>query len=286
MDKNLLEQPKKENAIKAVPEQGNIATISDMIMKQKSAIAMVINGSTEEERKKNAERFARIAITEIRKQPQLAECSPTSFMGSLMMCAQLQLEPGPLGHAYLVPYRGECQFQVGYQGLIELAYRSGKVKSIYAEVVYTKEVESGQFYYSMGLNRTLSHNIDLLGDSRGGELIAVYAVAELLDGVKSFVVLSKTEIDLAKKKSQSLAGQNPQYSPWNTSPEEMWKKTAVKRLSKYIPKSIEMAQAIELDDVAETGDVQIFDAESLPFPETATQKLSNALDQKLTNQGK
>lgn len=254
------------------------STIAHLIQSQMPAIAMVINGRTEEERQRNTQRFARIVLTEVRKNPKLAECSQASFASSLMTIAQLNLEPGPLGHAHLIPYKNECQFQIGYQGLIELAYRSGKVKTIYAEVVYRKEIEGGTFSYSMGLNRNLHHEIDLLNDLREGDLSAVYAVAELEGGAKSFVVLSVRDIDRAKKSSQSARSE---YSPWSTSPEEMWKKTAVKRLAKYIPKSIEMAQAIQLDDQAECGETQIFDADSLPVPETPAEQLASEIDAKL-----
>ena len=84
------------------------------------------------------ERFTRMALTAISVNPKLAECTPKSFMGSLMNAAQLGLEPNtPLGQAYLIPYKNkgnmEVQFQIGYKGLIELAYRSGEFANIYAK---------------------------------------------------------------------------------------------------------------------------------------------------------
>lgn len=261
-----------------IAAQKETNTIAQLIQSQMPAIAMVINGRTEDERQKNAQRLARIALTEVRKNPKLADCSQASFASSLMQIAQLNLEPGPLGEAYLIPYKNECTFQIGYQGLIALSYRSGKVKTVYAEVVYRKEVELGLFHFEMGLKRDLIHNIDVLDDSREGDLVAVYAVAELEGGAKSFVVLTQKDIDRTKKSSQSATSN---YSPWNTAPEEMWKKTAIKRLSKYIPKSIEMAHVIQLDEQAERGEVQIFDADSLPIPTTPSEKLIGALDKKL-----
>lgn len=41
-----------------------------------------------------ADRLARIATTEIRKVPKLASCDQASFLGAIMQCAQLGLEPG------------------------------------------------------------------------------------------------------------------------------------------------------------------------------------------------
>ena len=76
------------------------------------------------------ERFTRMALSAINNTPALAECTPMSFIAALMNAAQLGLEPNtPLGQAYLIPYKNkgimECQFQLGYKGMIDLAYRSG-----------------------------------------------------------------------------------------------------------------------------------------------------------------
>ncbi len=74
------------------------------------------------------ERFTRMALSAINNTPELADCTPMSFIAALMNAAQLGMEPNtPLGQAYLIPYRNkgtlECQFQLGYKGLIDLAYR-------------------------------------------------------------------------------------------------------------------------------------------------------------------
>lgn len=83
------------------------------------------------------ERFTRIALSAVSNNDKLAACTPQSFLAAMMNAAQLGLEPNtPLGQAYLIPYGGACQFQIGYKGLIDLAYRSGEVKMIDAQVVY------------------------------------------------------------------------------------------------------------------------------------------------------
>ena len=81
------------------------------------------------------ERFTRMALSAINNTPALAECTPMSFIAALMNAAQLGLEPNtPLGQAYLIPYKNkgimECQFQLGYKGMIDLAYRSGQIQMI------------------------------------------------------------------------------------------------------------------------------------------------------------
>ena len=90
------------------------------------------------------ERFTRIVLSALSSSPKLAQTTPQSFLGAMMTAAQLGVEPNtPLGQAYLIPYLNhgtlECQFQLGYKGLIDLAYRSGEVSVIQAQVVYDND---------------------------------------------------------------------------------------------------------------------------------------------------
>lgn len=205
------------------------------------------------------ERMSRIVMTEVRKNPQLAECDKASFFGSVIQCAQLGLEPGTgLGHAYLLPYRNkgkmEVQLIVGYQGMIDLAERSGKV-TIDAHVVYAKD----HFKFTLGLNPTIEHD-PYWGDGDRGEVTGAYAVARYADGRHKFRVLSRAEIDAARNASKS--GKSS-YSPWASHYDEMARKTAVRRLFKMLPKSPEsvMAVAERLEsklDNDESQDLDVF----------------------------
>ena len=86
------------------------------------------------------ERFQRQALTVFNSNPQIQKCDPKSFLAAMMTAAQLGLELTPtLGQAYLIPYGGQVQFQLGYRGLMELAYRSGRVKKIEAREVYEND---------------------------------------------------------------------------------------------------------------------------------------------------
>ena len=90
------------------------------------------------------ERFSRITLSALSANPKLKECSPQSFLGAMMTAAQLGLEPNtPLGQAYLIPYRNhgrmECQFQLGYKGMIDLAYRSGEIQTIQAQIGHAND---------------------------------------------------------------------------------------------------------------------------------------------------
>ncbi len=190
------------------------------------------------------ERLARIALTEFRKTPQLAKCNPHSFLGAVIQCAQLGLEPGSgLGHAYLLPFKQEVQFIIGYRGMIDLARRSGQIISLQAHAVF----EGDHFDFAYGLDERLEHVPTSNMESRGG-LIAVYAVAKLKGGGHQVEVMWKSEVDQIR--SQSKAGNS---GPWQSHYEEMAKKTVIRRLFKYLPVSVEMQKATMLDEQAEAG---------------------------------
>lgn len=184
------------------------------------------------------ERMMRIAMTAVTKNPQLAACTQASFFGSVLTAAQLGLEVNtPLGHAYLIPYKNECQFQLGYQGVLELAYRSGKFKRIKAVVVH----EGDEFIYSYGINPELIHV-----PKGSGMATHVYALYELVSGGYDFEVWTwERVIQHGKTYSKSF---NRTDSAWQTAPEEMAKKTVLLTLLKYAPKAVELAEGIQSDN--------------------------------------
>lgn len=196
------------------------------------------------------DRLARIALTEVRRVPKLAKCDQTSFLGAIMQCAALGLEPGgALGHCYLLPFenrkqnRTEVQFIVGYRGMIDLARRSGQIVSLEARAVYQRD----KFKVRLGLDSTLEHEPDWEATDRG-QLTFVYAIAKLKDGGLQFEVMSRAEVE--KVRAMSKAGSN---GPWVSHFEEMAKKTVIRRLFKYLPVSIEIQRAVGLDEQAESG---------------------------------
>lgn len=209
-----------------------IMRMSDQI---KTALPATITG----------ERMCRIAMTAISKNPKLAECTQSSFMGALLTSAQLGLECNtPLGQSYLLPYKNtkngvyECQFQLGYQGLIDLCYRTKQYKTIQARIVY----EGDDFTYEYGINENLIHR----PKEQSNNPIYVYAYYELINGAKSFEVMSWDSI-MEYAKQYSMAVQKGWTSPWTTAPEEMAKKTLLKKVLKYAPKTVEIADAITSD---------------------------------------
>ena len=189
----------------------------------------------------DADRIARIALTTIRSNPKLQSCDGRSFLAALMQSAQLGMEPNtPLGEAYIIPYGKEAQFQVGYKGLLSLAHRTGEYRTIYAMEVY----DNDQFKYGYGLDPFLVH---IPADDPEGEPIAYYAVYHLVNGGKEFRVWTKKKVE--KHATQySQAYQKGWTSPWKTDFDSMAKKTVLKDLLKFAPKSIEFARAISMDE--------------------------------------
>ena len=185
----------------------------------------------------NTDRFVRIAITTIRQNPKLAQCNQESLLGALMVSAQLGLEPGVLGHCYLIPYGRECQFQIGYKGMIELLRRSGQLKDIYAYSVY----ENDDFEITYGLDRNLIHKPNL---ENKGNFLGCYCVAILKDGAKAFEYMTKEEIETHAKKFSKTFGNGP----WKTDFKAMAHKTVVKKMLKWLPLSVEFLENIEKDD--------------------------------------
>lgn len=192
----------------------------------------------------NSERFVRIAITTIRQNPKLAKCSQESLLGALMVSAQLGLEPGTLGQCYLIPFENkkagtvECQFQIGYKGLIELLRRSGQLSDIYSYTVY----ENDDFNIEYGLSRTLVHKPNF---TDRGEIKGFYAVAILKDGAKAFEYMTKDEITKHEEKYRKGSYKN---DVWNKNFEEMAQKTVVKKLLKWLPVSVEFLEMAAKDE--------------------------------------
>jgi recombinase, phage recT family len=185
----------------------------------------------------NTDRFVRIAITTIRQNPKLAQCNQESLLGALMVSAQLGLEPGVLGQCYLIPYGRECQFQIGYKGMIELLRRSGQLKDIYAYSVY----ENDEFEMTYGLDRDLKHKPNL---QNKGNFIGCYCVAILKDDTRAFEYMTKEEIEAHAKKFSKTFGNGP----WKTDFEAMAHKTVVKRMLKWLPVSVEFLEMANKDE--------------------------------------
>lgn len=189
----------------------------------------------------NAKSIVRAIQTEISQNKQIQECDPISFLKCVFQSAQLGLIPGPLGHVYLIPYKGICTLQIGYKGMIDIAMRSGKVNSIYAECVF----ENDDYEIEYGLERKCYHKPNLFNER--GKVVGAYAIASFNREGKHFVYLTSHEIEKIRGSVKTFN----KTTPWETHYEEMAKKTAIRRLFKYLPVSLEMNHAINLDEKTE-----------------------------------
>jgi len=222
------------------------------------------------------DRMSRIALTTIRTNPTLLECTVPSLMGAVMQAVQLGLEPGLLGHCYLLPFNKnvgtkqnpqwvkEVQFIIGYKGMIDLARRSGHIQSIYAHAVY----ENDEFEYELGLHPKLTHKPSF-GDR--GKFIGAYAVAHFKDGGYQMEFMPESEIEKRRGRSKSK-----DFGPWKSDYEEMAKKTVVRSMFKYLPISIEVQTQAQHDEVVRkdiTEEPEFIEAEETN-EETANQEQS------------
>lgn len=208
----------------------------------------------------NADRMLAVAATAVQKTPALLDCDQASFVGAIIQCAQLGLEPNDgTGRAWLIPYGKTVQFIPGYRGLVDLTRRSGEIKRFDVRDVCAKDA----FSYSFGLRPELNH---VPASGERGELTHVYAVAEFKDGNIQFDVMTREDVE--KIRTRSRAGN---AGPWKTDYAEMAKKTIVRRICKMLPVSPEVHKAVILDERADLGLSQdlhlLVDPEGKPAPE-------------------
>lgn len=228
-------------AKKAAPAAASpMKNMQDLIISMKgqieAALPSVITG----------ERFARMVLTAMSNTPKLASCTPKSFLGAMMQAAQLGLEPNtPLGEAYLIPFMNhgtlECQFQVGYKGMISLAHRSGLY--VQAHEVH----ENDEFDVEYGLEPKLVHK-PVFKDR--GPVIAYYGLWKDKDGISGFEIMSKEDVEAHARKYSQSYGKG--FSPWKSNFDEMAKKTVIKKALKYAPLTTEFIRGITADGTIKT----------------------------------
>lgn len=193
----------------------------------------------------NIERLSRIALTTIRTNPKLLECSIPSLMAAVMQSAQLGLEPGLIGHCYIIPYGKEATFIIGYKGMIDLARRSGNIQSIAAHEVY----ENDFIELIYGLEENLKHVPWFLRKDEkpqeSGKVIGAYMVAKFNDGGHFIHYMPISEIEAHRKRSKAFNN-----GPWVTDYTEMCKKTVVRAGWKWLPISVEIASAVTQDETS------------------------------------
>ena len=193
------------------------------------------------------ESMMRIVLTEVRMNPDLQKCTVPSFMGALLKAAQSGLRPGMFGEGWIIARWNnklgslEAQFQPGYQGLAQLAYRSGEVSDIIAEAVY----KADHFEYQLGSNPSIRHVPDLEADHKDEDITAFYAVVKLVNGGTLMKVMPRRDVDYIRdtygphNKAGKLVG------PWVDSYPPMGCKTVLLQTLKLAPKESERSDALK-----------------------------------------
>ena len=195
------------------------------------------------------DRFLRLALSAVARTPQLLNCSMESIAGALMQSAVLGLEPNtPLGQAHVIPFKNkkkgitEAQFVIGYQGLLDLAYRSGLVSSIMAQPVYRGDF----FEYHYGRGADLKH-IPRAKTTTVEDITDAYAYAETKNGF-IFLAWPIAKVWHIRDTYSASYKNDPELSPWASSPESMIQKTMLRHLFPFLPRSIEIMQALAADE--------------------------------------
>lgn len=255
---NNGQQMQRRDERPASPQKRFQDLLTSERVKNQIALALPQTGMT-------PERLLRIVLTAINRTPLLLSCTETSVLSAVIQSAQLGLEPdGVMGLAYLVPYGNQCQFIVGYRGLIELARRSGLVKNVDAQVVHIGDY----FKYRLGLEPTLEHipgdmlefeadelrrqALKALGGTNLSSIVAAYCVVTMTDNSKIFRVVGKQYVDKVRKASR---GSDNASSPWKQWEEQMWMKTSIKQGLKLIPLSPDdkLLKAMAVDESVMKG---------------------------------
>jgi recombination protein RecT len=242
----------QEQNIQVTPQKKMQNVLLKMMPEIKKAVASTMT----------PERFSRIALSLYNGNPAFWEADTTSFLSALMQSAQCGLEPNTvLGEAYLIAYKNkkqnltEVNFQVGYKGILKMAFNTKEYEAIYAH-----EIRKGdEFEYEYGLNKRLMHKP---ADIPSDEVTHYYAVYKLKNGGNDFVVWSKERVEKHAKefsKNYTYNDQINKNSVWFNNFDSMAKKTVLLDVLKYAPKSVEMAKALKEDYKSEAKEEKISD---------------------------
>lgn len=219
-----------------------VDSLGEFLRANKNKITSALNDAID------FERFAVVAMNTLRRTPALAQCSPSSVIDAVNRCAELGLEPGgPLGHAYLVPFKQECQLVIGYKGYLHLMFRSGGLRDAQAQVVY----ENDKFVGAFGTEPRIEHTI---GFGKRGRAVGAYCVLRYVNGGTHIEAMNMEELQKVRNASRAKSG------PWEEWFEEMCKKTVLKRGAKWGP----TGSNLELMSKAQDYDSDTVDGTVLP----------------------
>ncbi len=191
-------------------------------------------------------KFMSWVVYSINKIPNLLK-DKEGLINAVLELAQIGISPGIGQEAYILPFKGKSTAMIGYQGYVRLLYDAW-ISSIYWEIVY----ENDSFKISMGTNAGIEHNINpKMSKKQRWEIIGAYVIVKY-KWEQIYKYMHKDDIlEFRDKYSQSYKGKGKDYSSWNETndPElNMWKKTILKQMMKYLPKTPQLQVATEVDN--------------------------------------
>lgn len=247
----VADRAQQAGADVATQQQSPFARMTNFLEQMKPEMARVLPKTMA------PDRIARLALTEMRRIPMLAEATLESFGGALMTAVQLGLEPGVAGECWILPFRNQrsnrvdAQFVMGYQGMIKLFWQHPSAQMIDAHEVFPED----EFDYAYGLDPYLKHKPKPRAETSKAH--SFYAVARTTTGGSVFVVLTRDDVERIRKRSKAKDN-----GPWVTDYDQMAKKTCIRQLFKVVPKSTQLALAIAHDETVRTDITH--DLESIP----------------------
>lgn len=183
------------------------------------------------------EKFSRIIITALQTNPVLMNANRASLFAACMKSAQDGLLPDGKESA-LVPFKDTVQYMPMVAGILKKIRNSGELASITAQIVH--KADSFKYWIDSD-GEHLEHSPNMFDDR--GAAVGVYALAKMKDGSVYIEVLTMNQVEQVKRVSRSKDS-----GPWGSFPEEMMKKTAIRRLSKRLPMSTDLELVIKRDD--------------------------------------
>lgn len=210
---------------------------------------LALTGSQEK-----ASQFIANAFTSINRIPKILECERKTFFECLLQSMTLNLSPGPLQECVYLPFKNVCTFVPMYPGLVKLIYNTGMVKKVQSKVVY----ECDEFEYEEGSNERIHYKSYKGNDRFEYPRIGAFTIITNIFGGENITFRDANFIQSIKDRSPAAQSS---FSAWNskfpTDVDGMWIKTSFRQGVKYQAKSPQLARAIQLDNMAEEG--QVFD---------------------------
>lgn len=197
------------------------------------------------------DRFLRVAMNAIARNPDLQKCSASSLYGAIMQSAQFGLEIGLMNQAHLVPYWNsdkrcfEAQFQIGYLGLRDMAEWYGDVEDGDAQVVYEKD----EFDYELGDSPSIRHKPSK--DQSRGDVVYYYAWAKPKNGKIKVAVMSRQDVEVHRDKYVRKRKDGTFAEIWSKNFDAMAIKTVMRKCYKFVARSPQLREAIALDELQE-----------------------------------